>query len=99
VSIDRLLGTTMHAEMSEQPASPSVHLLYEADVDFSGYVVIAVSQSGRTPEIATVLERAKASGGRRSPSRTMPAACSPTSPTPSSPSAPARSEPCGQQRR
>jgi glucosamine--fructose-6-phosphate aminotransferase (isomerizing) len=45
-------------------ASPSVHLLYGADVDFSGYVVIAVSQSGRTPEIAAVLERAKASGGR-----------------------------------
>jgi len=45
-------------------ASPSVHLLYGANVDFSGYVVIAVSQSGRTPEIASVLERAKASGGR-----------------------------------
>lgn len=45
-------------------ASPSVHLLYGADVDFSGYVVIAVSQSGRTPEIASVLERARACGGR-----------------------------------
>lgn len=45
-------------------ASPSVHLLYVAEVDFSGYVVIAVSQSGRTPEIAAVLERAKVSGGR-----------------------------------
>ncbi|MGA2210034.1 MAG: SIS domain-containing protein [Acidimicrobiales bacterium] len=121
MSIDRLLGTSMRAEMSEQPAalealiacrsalqpalaacfeaplagtvvvargssdhaatcgryllevatrrpvasaSPSVHLLYGAEVDFSGYVVIAVSQSGRTPEIASVLERAKASGGR-----------------------------------
>jgi glucosamine--fructose-6-phosphate aminotransferase (isomerizing) len=45
-------------------ASPSVHLLYGAEVDFSGYTVIAVSQSGRTPEIAGVLERARASGGR-----------------------------------
>jgi glucosamine--fructose-6-phosphate aminotransferase (isomerizing) len=45
-------------------ASPSVHLLYGAEVDFSGYTVIAVSQSGRTPEIARVLERARASGGR-----------------------------------
>ena len=45
-------------------ASPSVHLLYRAEVDFSGYVVIAVSQSGRTPEIASVLERARASGAR-----------------------------------
>jgi len=45
-------------------ASPSVHLLYGAKVDFSGYAVIAVSQSGRTPEIASVLDRAKASGAR-----------------------------------
>jgi glucosamine--fructose-6-phosphate aminotransferase (isomerizing) len=45
-------------------ASPSVHLLYGAKVDFSGYAVIAVSQSGRTPEIATVLDRARGSGAR-----------------------------------
>jgi len=45
-------------------ASPSVHLLYNADVDFSGYAVIAVSQSGRTPEIASVLDRSKASGAQ-----------------------------------
>ncbi len=45
-------------------ASPSVHNLYRAGVDFSGYVVIGVSQSGRTPEIAEVLERAAASGAR-----------------------------------
>ncbi len=45
-------------------ASPSVHLLYRAEVDFSGYVVIAVSQSGRTPEIASVLERALSAGAR-----------------------------------
>jgi glucosamine--fructose-6-phosphate aminotransferase (isomerizing) len=45
-------------------ASPSVHLLYGADVDFAGYTVVAVSQSGRTPEIASVLEMARASGAR-----------------------------------
>ncbi len=45
-------------------ASPSVHLLYKADVDFTGYVVIAASQSGRTPEIAEVLSRAAAGGAR-----------------------------------
>ncbi len=45
-------------------ASPSVHLLYGAEVDFSGYVVIAVSQSGRTPEIASVLRKASSSGAR-----------------------------------
>ncbi len=45
-------------------ASPSVHTLYGADVDFEGYVVIAVSQSGRTPEIAAVLQRAASRGAR-----------------------------------
>ncbi|HEV8065723.1 MAG TPA: SIS domain-containing protein, partial [Acidimicrobiales bacterium] len=45
-------------------ASPSIHTLYKAGVDFSDYVVIAVSQSGRTPEIASVLEHAKRTGGR-----------------------------------
>jgi glucosamine--fructose-6-phosphate aminotransferase (isomerizing) len=45
-------------------SSPSIHVLYEADVDFTGYVVIGVSQSGRTPEITAVLERAGAAGAR-----------------------------------
>ena len=45
-------------------ASPSQHLLYETQIDYDGYVVIAVSQSGRTPEIAAVLESAGRSGGR-----------------------------------
>ncbi|MHB1988207.1 MAG: SIS domain-containing protein [Acidimicrobiales bacterium] len=45
-------------------ASPSLHLLYGADVDFSDYVVIAVSQSGRTPEVTRVLEGAATSGAR-----------------------------------
>ncbi len=45
-------------------ASPSIHTLYGAEVDFEGYVVVAVSQSGRTPEIATVLEQAANRGAR-----------------------------------
>lgn len=45
-------------------ASPSIHTLYGTEVDFEGYVVVAVSQSGRTPEIATVLERAASAGAR-----------------------------------
>jgi glucosamine--fructose-6-phosphate aminotransferase (isomerizing) len=45
-------------------ASPSVHTLYDIDMDFRDYVVIAVSQSGRTPEIAAVLERAGRAGAR-----------------------------------
>jgi len=32
-------------------AAPSVHTRYEADVDYSGYLVVALSQSGATPEI------------------------------------------------
>src|SRR4051794_5096920 len=36
-------------------AAPSLHTLYRAPVDFSGYLAIAVSQSGATPEIVTAL--------------------------------------------
>jgi glucosamine--fructose-6-phosphate aminotransferase (isomerizing) len=43
-------------------ASPSVATLYKARTDFSGYLVIAASQSGRTPEIVEVTERARAAG-------------------------------------
>jgi glucosamine--fructose-6-phosphate aminotransferase (isomerizing) len=45
-------------------ASPSLQTLYRVDVDFHGHLVVAVSQSGRTPEIATYLERAAARGAR-----------------------------------
>src|ERR671928_150283 len=43
-------------------AAPSLHTLYGADVDCSGYLAVAVSQSGRTPEIVTTLERMQAAG-------------------------------------
>jgi glucosamine--fructose-6-phosphate aminotransferase (isomerizing) len=42
--------------------SPSVITLYQAETDFSGYLVIAVSQSGHTPEIVEVTERARQKG-------------------------------------
>ena len=45
-------------------ASPSLTTLYGADIDFEGYAVVAVSQSGRTPEIASVLEQASRRGAR-----------------------------------
>ena len=45
-------------------AAPSLQTLYGADVDYRDYVAIAVSQSGRTPEIVTVLERLRAGGAR-----------------------------------
>ena len=45
-------------------ASPSVLTLYRAAMDYSGYLVIAVSQSGQTPEIVKVVQLARASGAR-----------------------------------
>jgi glucosamine--fructose-6-phosphate aminotransferase (isomerizing) len=44
--------------------APSLQTLYHAPVDYSGFLVVAVSQSGATPEIATVVERVRAAGGR-----------------------------------
>jgi glucosamine--fructose-6-phosphate aminotransferase (isomerizing) len=43
-------------------AAPSLHTIYGVDTDYSGYVAIAVSQSGHTPEIVTVLHRMRAAG-------------------------------------
>ena len=45
-------------------AAPSLQTLYQADVDHRGYLVIAISQSGRTPEIVRVVERMRRSGAR-----------------------------------
>jgi len=41
-------------------ASPSLYTMYGAQTDFTGYLVVAVSQSGRTPG-----DRAIAAGGPR----------------------------------
>jgi glucosamine--fructose-6-phosphate aminotransferase (isomerizing) len=43
-------------------AAPSLLTLYGAKVDYRGWLAVAVSQSGRTPEIATVLERLQEAG-------------------------------------
>jgi len=43
-------------------ASPSVLTLYGAKTEYSGYLLIAVSQSGQTPEIVEVVQQARASG-------------------------------------
>lgn len=45
-------------------ASPSVLTLYGVPVSFADHLVVGVSQSGRTPEIARYLERAAQSGAR-----------------------------------
>jgi glucosamine--fructose-6-phosphate aminotransferase (isomerizing) len=44
-------------------AAPSLHTLYGVDVDYSGQLVIAVSQSGATPEIVTTLQALQDGGG------------------------------------
>jgi glutamine---fructose-6-phosphate transaminase (isomerizing) len=45
-------------------ASPSVLTLYQSRTDYAGYLLLAVSQSGQTPEIVEVVELARASGAR-----------------------------------
>jgi glutamine---fructose-6-phosphate transaminase (isomerizing) len=45
-------------------AAPSLHTLYNVQSNHDGYLAVAVSQSGRTPEIITVLERMAATGAR-----------------------------------
>jgi glutamine---fructose-6-phosphate transaminase (isomerizing) len=45
-------------------AAPSLHTLYGVDVDYRGQLVIAVSQSGATPEIVRTLEVLQDGSGR-----------------------------------
>ena len=52
---------------SGRPASlvaPSLHTLYRAPVDYSGWLVVALSQSGATPEIESVTRRLQQQGAR-----------------------------------
>jgi glutamine---fructose-6-phosphate transaminase (isomerizing) len=42
--------------------APSLHTLYGAKVDYGGQLVVAVSQSGRTPEIVTTLRSLQGAG-------------------------------------
>jgi glucosamine--fructose-6-phosphate aminotransferase (isomerizing) len=44
--------------------SPSVLTLYHHNTDYSGHLVIAISQSGQTPEIVDVLRHARERGAR-----------------------------------
>jgi glucosamine--fructose-6-phosphate aminotransferase (isomerizing) len=44
-------------------AAPSLFTRYGARTDASGWLVVGVSQSGRTPEIVDVVERLRATGG------------------------------------
>jgi glucosamine--fructose-6-phosphate aminotransferase (isomerizing) len=44
--------------------APSLHTLYSARVDYSGWLVVALSQSGQTPEVETVTRRLGEQGAR-----------------------------------
>jgi glutamine---fructose-6-phosphate transaminase (isomerizing) len=43
-------------------AAPSVHTRYEVDVDYSGYLAVALSQSGATPEIVETAAHMRRAG-------------------------------------
>lgn len=43
-------------------AAPSLHTIYDSTPRLQGHLVVAVSQSGSTPEIVTVLQRCRAAG-------------------------------------
>lgn len=42
--------------------TPSLLTLYHTGIDFTGYLVIGISQSGATPEVVSVLDRARCGG-------------------------------------
>lgn len=43
-------------------AAPSVHTRYHAGIDYHGYLVVALSQSGATPEIVETADRMRQAG-------------------------------------
>ena len=45
-------------------AAPSIQTLYQSPTDLTDWLAIAVSQSGRTPEIITMTEKVRAAGAR-----------------------------------
>jgi glutamine---fructose-6-phosphate transaminase (isomerizing) len=45
-------------------AAPSLHTLYDAPARYEGFLVVAISQSGETPEIVTVCRRLGEAGAR-----------------------------------
>ena len=45
-------------------AAPSLHTLYDARAKYGGFLVVAISQSGETPEIVTVCRRLGEAGAR-----------------------------------
>jgi glucosamine--fructose-6-phosphate aminotransferase (isomerizing) len=62
-----LFGRYLFEMASGRPvalASPSLHTLYRTAADHRGYLAVGISQSGRTPEVVSVLEHMRATGAR-----------------------------------
>ena len=62
-----IYGRYLAELVSGRPAAlvaPSLQTVYRADVDYSGWLVVALSQSGATPEIETVTRRLQDAGAR-----------------------------------
>lgn len=60
-----ILGRYLIERATRRPAglaAPALHTLYGEEVDYHGYLAIALSQSGATPEIASVLAAMKRTG-------------------------------------
>lgn len=51
-----------HLGILTSSASPSLSSVYETDTDLAGTVFLAISQSGKSPDLIAAAERAKASG-------------------------------------
>ena len=92
-----ILGRYLLEPATRRPvalAAPSLVTLYDAPPACDGFLVVATSQSGRTPEIATVMSRLAATGGRTLAVTNEPTARSRGPRTGRSSSAPATSGPC-----
>jgi glucosamine--fructose-6-phosphate aminotransferase (isomerizing) len=62
-----LFGRYLSEMASGRPAAlaaPSLQTLYQSDVDYTGWLAVALSQSGATPEIRTVTRRLEQAGAR-----------------------------------
>jgi len=53
-----------HAHVATSSAAPSISSIYEAGTDLYGAVFIAISQSGRSPDLLATVATARASGAR-----------------------------------
>jgi glucosamine--fructose-6-phosphate aminotransferase (isomerizing) len=62
-----IFGRYLFEAVSGRPvalAAPSLQTLYGVEPRLEGWLALGISQSGRTPEIATVLDRYRAAGAR-----------------------------------